>query len=94
MDNPELLLPTPRRFYIKRKQLREEEGLNSISIFAPSSYPNPSFTLLDDPKKMQTLTTAIDNTLTLSNTEDALDERTPTIDRSQILLPKLQARLL
>lgn len=92
MDNPELPPPTPRRFYVKRKQLREEEGLNSASIFAPSPYPHSSFTLLDDPKKLQTLTTAIDNTLTLSNSEEPLEESTPTIDRSQIL-PKLQSRL-
>lgn len=92
MDNPELPPTTPRRFYVKRKQLREEEGLDSTSIFAPSSYPHPSFTLLDDPKKLQTLTTAIDNTLTLSNTEEPLEERATTIERSQ-LLPKLQSRL-
>jgi hypothetical protein len=92
MDNPELPPPTPRRFYIKRKQLREEDGPNSTSIFAPSPYPHPSFTVLDDPKKLQTLTTGIDNTLTLSNSEEPLEERTSTIDRSQIL-PRLQSRL-
>ncbi len=90
MEKMELPPPTPRRFFVKRQQLREDEGHDSSSIFSGPSHL-ASFTLLDDPKKLQTLTTAVDNTLTISNSEGPIED-SPTLGRSR-LLPKLLTTL-
>lgn len=59
---------SPKRFYIKRKQYREEDTIPNGSIFeaSPSRHMD-SLSFIEELKKYQTLTTAIDNTITLNN---------------------------
>lgn len=61
---------SPKHFYVKRKQYREEDTIPNGSIFeASQSRHMDSLSFIEELKKYQTLTTAIDNTITLNNEE-------------------------
>lgn len=85
-----------RKFYVKRKQMREEIINDNASIFAPSQATElHNLALIDDLKKYQTLTTAIDNTITInSNHEEATSvmEKSQPLQKSEFL-PKLNLTL-